>query len=238
MLGTKSFLYLKNEGISRARLLTVLRHLGGEDCCSAIGARLELRRLRSTLPEQEALEPYTRDFLDELFRAQLEALSSVFLAYDVEKAWLPFYSHPFCDQNVMTGADLALISGCFSLPALALAVEEDAALNVSYCDAGAGVLHDAFWNREQATDGENNQALTCFLSAQFLGPEAFSPPFFLLDLFPGTDKEKLEQIWNGLYMPAPWEVLKRLAALLHLPLLESFSEDAVPAGFELLTPVE
>ena len=122
MLGTKSFLYLKNEGISRARLLTVLRHLGGEDCCSAIGARLELRRLRSTLPEQEALEPYTRDFLDELFRAQLEALSSVFLAYDMEKTWLPFYSHPFCDQNVMTGADLALISGCFSLPALALAL--------------------------------------------------------------------------------------------------------------------
>ena len=219
MYSTRTFLFLKNKGFTREELLTILRGLGGEDNIRMDSTRRELRTLLRTLPQEKRLASSTRQFLRELLSRQLRALSTVFLAYDHTQTWLPFESLALCAGSVMTSADLYLVAEIFSTSVLALSVEQNASLHVSYLDAADGKAEDFCWHTER-------------------GRESTAPPFFLSEICSAAGREAIGQLWHDKNVHEAKNKLDALARLLRLPVFLSFPEEAEKSGYMLLTPLD
>lgn len=201
---TMSFVYLENQGFSRAAL---------EEKMQALPPKYRQSNpfdaLQGVLPPE-----FMRQF------AELPA-DQTMLAYSQGAQWLPFYNVNLCDGNITSSQQLKSLSACFGAPVLAFALFDSDILFVSYCDA----------QRETALDyaKPNDEAFEEYDPDDY--QPAF--PEFLCAFCTAENAEKLRETWDAEEMVFADDRLALLLQLLGAPLVYD-SKEPIPGYEKIL----
>lgn len=134
-----SWIFVENKGLKLAYLPRILAKFNQKEQQKADGFWQMLRGIMGE--EQLAQAAAERSAMERIIGGAVQAPKTA-LAWSDEASWLPLFIESLCDGNVVSSADLRLISREFGAAVLAFAVMDSDALFVSFCDEANGIYED------------------------------------------------------------------------------------------------